>query len=118
VSTPAPPTQTQDTGSVQQVSAPQHTTTVHSAPAPYTGKTPKSTPPQPDLSPPGDYSERSADREGDGGGSCGDHHGDYHSSQGSWHSESHDGDQGEHGDQGQRGGGRSFTPPGLFRRHH
>jgi hypothetical protein len=118
VSTPAPPTQTQDTGSVQQVSAPQHTTTVHSAPAPYTGKTPKSTPPQPDLAPPGEYSQRSGDREGGGGGSCGDHHGDYHSSQGSWHSESHDGDQGEQGDQGQRGSGRSFSPPGLFRRHH
>jgi hypothetical protein len=111
VSTPAPaPTQTQD--SPVQVSAPQHTTTVHSAPAPTSGKWPKSSPPQPDLSPPGQDSERSAEREDGGGGSCGDHHGDPHSSHGSWHSDSDDNDQGE------RGGGRSFHPPGLFRRHH
>jgi len=110
VSTPAP-TQTQTVPTVE-VSPPQQTTTVHSGPAPTSGK-PHKTPPAPvNLSPPSS-SERTSHR---GGGSCG-HHGDSGPDQSS-------ADRGSshhwHGDdsRGQSSGGRSFSPPGLFRKHH
>jgi hypothetical protein len=105
VSSPAP--STPSTPPVQ-IEAPE---TVQSSPTP--SKPEKTSPPQPDITPPepGD--------EGSSGGGC-HHHGredsddssddhDHESWQGSEHENSH-------AEQGS--GGKSFTPPGLFRKHH
>ncbi|HEY1596478.1 MAG TPA: hypothetical protein VGF74_13860 [Thermoleophilaceae bacterium] len=115
VSTPAP-TQPQVTNTPVQVSAPEQSTTVHSSPTPTEHKPYKSPPSQPNLSPPGYGSSHNGERSG--GGSC---HGGY---SGSHDGSSGDGDSG-HGyshqygrDSAQRGGGRSFSPPGLFRKRH
>jgi hypothetical protein len=130
VSAPAP-TQTDTTPSTPtvQVSAPEQTTTVHSSPT-YPGKPYKTPPPQPDLNPPGYGGSRSGEHDGSCHGGYGGSH-DADSGDGdSDHGYSDHGDSGHgysgHGyshqygddDAGQRSGGRSFTPPGLFRKHH
>jgi hypothetical protein len=109
VTTPAP---TQPTTPAVQVSPPQQTTTVHSGPSPEPGKPYKTPPPPVVVNGPGD--EESGD---DGGGGCGDRYGgesDQGSSHHDWEGESH----GNGNAYGHSGGGRSFTPPGLFRKHH
>ena len=99
---PAPVTQTVQT--VQQVTAPV-TQTVHSVPSPI--KPPKPNVPQPSLTPPG----QGGGGDDDDQGSCGDRGG--HG--GSSHSWQHHSSQPQ---AHQQGGGKPFSPPGLFRRHH
>jgi hypothetical protein len=105
VSTPAPSTPSQPT---VQINAPVTTQTSPTT----TVKPPKTPPPQPNLNPP----ESSGDDQGDDddGGGCshrgGDHEsdGDQGSSHHSWQGSAHQ----------QSGGGKRFSPPGLFRRRH
>jgi hypothetical protein len=88
-----------------QISAPETTATAPTT----TPKPTKTPPPQPSIKPPTSEGEQ----EGGEGGGC--HRGgddesgrhDHESSQGAAH---------EHSDQ--NGGGKGFTPPGLFRRRH
>lgn len=110
VTTPAP---TQPTSPAVQVSPPQQTTTVHSGPSPSPGKPQKTPPPPVTLNPPGGDDESSDDV---GGGHCGDRHGGSSYGQSSDHGSSHHDWQGD--SQGHSSSGRSFTPPGLFRKHH
>jgi hypothetical protein len=107
VSTPAP-AQTEDSG--VQLSAPD-THTGHGGPSP--GKPGKSPVPQPDLRQPGDDGD-----DGDGGGSCDDRHGrGVAGGDSSSHQGSPPGQSRQHG-QGRGGHGKSWSPPGLFRKRH
>lgn len=120
VQTPSQPVSTPTTPSSPpvQVNAPQTNVT-----APTTIKPPKTTPPQASLSPSDDGDDDSdSDGEGDGGGcsnrggdsgssdqqgSYGDHGASHHDSQSNGNSAAH-----------QQSAGKSFSPPGLFRKHH
>jgi hypothetical protein len=108
VSSPAPSTPT--TPAVQ-INAPQ---TVQSTPTPT--KPTKTTPPQPNITPPHDGDDD--DDDDDGGGGCSHRGDDSDSSEQheSWHGSSHHDGNAE--EQEQDGGGKSFTPPGLFRKRH
>jgi len=87
-----------------QVSAPESPAPTPTAPAPT-----KPAPPQPDLNPPeGSGEHESGD---DDGGGCS--HRDGEGDGGGDHESSHREGEGQHAD-----GGKSFTPPGLFRRRH
>lgn len=109
-SAPAPtpdPVPTQNNTLAIPVSAPEQPKS-NDTPEPSTGKPQKPSPPPVNLNPPGHHS---GDKSGHG--NCGNHHGDSSddSSHHSWH--------GSHGSgEGQGSGGKSWSPPGLFRKHH
>jgi uncharacterized membrane protein YgcG len=120
-STPAP-TQTQPTLTLTSPQQ-QHTTTVHSTPAPTGDKHYKTPPPQPDLNPPGSgsYTHSSSGHGSSGGHGSGSCHSGYSGSRSGdgdgGHSYSHH-QYGHDSNAGQHSGGRSFSPPGLFRKRH
>ncbi len=80
---------------------------MHSGPTPTSGKPYKTPPPPVNLEPPNGLTGQRHARERHGGGNCGSGQGE---------SSHHDWGGGE--SEGHSSSGRSFSPPGLFRKHH